>query len=395
MTLFRSFFMAGFECSSHRLGSGKRLDMISITRHDEYAHKDFRRMREMGMSAARSGIRWHLIEPRPGHYDFSSIVPMLRAARDFDIQVVWDLLHYGYPDDLDIFSPAFVSRFARMVKAFTRVYSSETDAPAFFCPVNEISFFSWGGGDVGYLNPFAHGRGFELKVQLARAAIEAIEAVWEILPDVRIVHADPVINIIPLPQRPHESEEAEGHRLAQYQGWDLISGRMWPQIGGNPKYLDILGLNYYSNNQWFNQGPVIQRGDPLYRPFRDLLREVHERYHRPIFIAETGIEDDARPNWLRYVCDETAAAIESGIPIHGLCLYPILNHPGWDDERHCYNGLWDYADDNGTREVCEPLADELLLQQKRMAGVLAAHPLPAAPAPARPRAERPRQQIAS
>ena len=43
--------------------------------------------------------------------------------------------------------------------------------------------------------------------------------------------------------------EAEGHRLAQYQAWDMLVGRMWPQIGGDPKYLDVVGVNFYYNNQ--------------------------------------------------------------------------------------------------------------------------------------------------
>jgi hypothetical protein len=34
---FRSFFLGGFECSTHRLRSGKRLDLIRSTRHDELA----------------------------------------------------------------------------------------------------------------------------------------------------------------------------------------------------------------------------------------------------------------------------------------------------------------------------------------------------------------------
>ena len=38
---------------------------------------------------------------------------MLEAARDEGVQVIWDLCHYGWPDDLDIFSPQFVERFAR------------------------------------------------------------------------------------------------------------------------------------------------------------------------------------------------------------------------------------------------------------------------------------------
>jgi hypothetical protein len=63
--------------------------------------------------------------------------------------------------------------------------------------------------------------------------------------------------------------------------------------------------------------------------------------------------------WLRYVCQEVAAAIESGIPIEGICLYPIMNHPGWVDDRHCYNGLWDYVDERGEREIYEPLETEI------------------------------------
>ena len=43
-----------------------------------------------------------------------------------------------------------------------------------------------------------------------------------------------------------------------------------------------------------------------------------------------------------------------GVPLVGLCLYPIVNHPGWDDDRHCQNGLWDYADANGGRESYAP-----------------------------------------
>ena len=35
----------------------------------------------------------------------------------------------------------------------------------------------------------------------------------------------------------------------------------------------------------------------------------------------------------------------------------------WGDERHCYSGLWGYADDNGHREIYEPLAEELAHQQ--------------------------------
>ena len=37
----------------------------------------------------------------------------------------------------------------------------------------------------------------------------------------------------------------------------------------------------------------------------------------------------------------------------GICLYPIVNHPAWDDDRHCRNGMFDYADASGRRDVYE------------------------------------------
>jgi UDP-galactopyranose mutase len=94
---------------------------------------------------------------------------------------------------------------------------------------------------------------------------------------------------------------------------------------------------------------------------------VKERYRRPLFVSETGIEDERRPEWLAYVTDEVLMAIENGVPVEGLCLYPVVNHPGWADDRHCHNGLWDYCNVNGDREIYKPLAEELSRQQARVA----------------------------
>lgn len=203
--------------------------------------------------------------------------------------------------------------------------------------------------------------------------MESAEAVWHVLPNARIVHAEPVIHIVAHPNRPQDIPAAEKYRLAQYEAWDMLGGRMRPQLGGSEKYLDILGMNYYWNNQWIHNCPPITRDHPLYRPFRQIAREVYERYRRPLFIAETGIEDDARPEWLRYMATETIAAIDAGVPIEGLCLYPILCHPGWDDDRHCHNGLWDYADASGERDICQPLAAEIRRQQRAIQEALERH----------------------
>jgi beta-glucosidase/6-phospho-beta-glucosidase/beta-galactosidase len=359
--------MGGFECSTHRLKTGRRLDVVGATAHDRFALGDYRRLADVGMQTARDGLRWHLIERRPGTYDFSSVQPMLEAARAAGVQVIWDVLHYGWPDDLDIFSADFVARFADFAAAFAALATRETDGPPWVVPVNEISFFAWAGGEIGIFNPFATQQGDALKFQLLRAAIAAIRAMQSVNPAVRIVHTEPMINVVPHPDRPEQAAAAEGHRQAQYAALDILAGRSHPELGGREEYLDVIGINYYVHNQWIypgGHGAMLEPSHPRYRPVWQMLKEVYERYQRPLFIAETGIEDLARPAWLRYMGYEVRRAIREGVPMQGLCLYPIVNHPGWDDDRHCHNGLWDYPDAQGQREIYEPLARELASQQK-------------------------------
>src|SRR5438477_12473185 len=100
----------------------------------------------------------------------------------------------------------------------------------------------------------------------------------------------------------------------------MIAGRLHPELGGREHFLDVIGVNYYPHNQWFYEGRTIERSHPLYRPFRSILREVHARYQRPLFIAETGAEDTARAGWLRYLGGEARAAMPAVVPLLGLCL---------------------------------------------------------------------------
>ena len=97
-----------------------------------------------------------------------------------------------------------------------------------------------------------------------------------------------------------------------------------------------------------------------------MLAEAQSRYERPLFIAETGAEGTARKAWLYYVCAEVETALEMGVPIEGVCLYPILDYPGWENERICPVGLLSMPDNRGQRAVCPTLAPELKRQQQML-----------------------------
>jgi hypothetical protein len=342
---FSSFWMGGFECSCQINSAGVRLDMTAAVQHDTCAAQDYRALKEEGIATARDGLRWHLID-RHGKHDWSSWLPMLDAARTEGVQVIWDLFHYGWPDDLDFFSAAFVERFGRFAGEAARIHREHTGETPYFSPVNEISFFSWGASRE-LIFPYALHRDGEIKRQLVRANIAAIEAIRAVSPHARFLSPEPLIHTVPPKKTPQVTEAAERQNASQYEAWDMLAGRAAPELGGAEHYLDIVGLNYYAANQW--QVPGGRKlhwdagsNDPRWVPLHKLIATVHQRYSRPMILAETSHYGVGRAPWLDEVATECAQSLSEGVPLQGICLYPILDRFDWEDSRHWHNsGLWD------------------------------------------------------
>ena len=203
--MFCSFLQAGFECSTHKTASGRRLDLIASTYHDRYLRQDYQRLLDIGIRTVREGIRWHLIERQRSRYDFSSVLPMIEAAQRMGIQIIWDVLHFGWPDFLDVFSSDWVDSFAELSARFASLLREKTSTEVFIAPINEISFLSWGGGEDAHIFPFERRRGSEMKRQLVKAAIKATIEIRKELPGVRLVSPEPVIHIVGDPTRPRKT----------------------------------------------------------------------------------------------------------------------------------------------------------------------------------------------
>src|SRR5436190_1596897 len=103
--MFRSFYLAGFECATGYNMHGEWIDQIAATEHDLHVDADYARLDDAGMHGR-----------------------------------------------------------------------------CYFTPMNEPSYFSWAGGEVGRFAPHATGRGHELKLALARAAIAGIAAIRDACP---------------------------------------------------------------------------------------------------------------------------------------------------------------------------------------------------------------------
>lgn len=328
--------------------------MLAATQHDLCVAADYMLLRAHGMNTARDAVRWHLVD-RGNRFDWSSLTPMLDAANTANVQVIWSLFHYGIPDDLDVFRPVFVDRFARYCGAVARLVRDLSDAVPVYNPISEISFFAWAAAETCFIYPCAQGRAAEVKRQLVRAAIAGCEAIWEVDARARMVHADPMVQVIAPADRADLEYHARIQHDAQFEAWDMLCGQNQPELGGHPKYLDLIGINYYHDNQReLERRPLswedrMMSGDTRWHSVACQLANVHERYGRPLLISETSHFGAGRGPWIRMIANQVREAILHRVPVQGICLYPFLDRPDWHNPHHWHNsGLYDLRP-NGPR----------------------------------------------
>jgi len=181
-----------------------------------------------------------------------------------------------------------------------------------------------------------------------KAFIEGIEVMKEIDPTVRILTTEPLVNIIPPSNATAEQlMEAVSLNEGQYQVTEILCGSMCPELRGKPEYLDILGYNYYFDNQWVSTPHKMLewapgKQDEGFVPLHKLLEDAYRRYRRPIVITETSHPKEDRPLWIEMIGEEATKIIDAGLPLWGICWYPIIDRPDWDNLQDWHqSGLWD------------------------------------------------------
>ena len=388
--LFRSFWMGGYEGADHLNSRGEEVAMNLRNGHAQRRDDDYALLARLGIRTIRESIGWRSFASLGAQAGRRELLHTAQLAARHGLQVIWTLHHYGVPDGVDMFAADFAPRFADFCDEVARSLRDVADlagGPLVFQPVNEISFLSWAASSTGLMHPFlpsqpdATERAHALKCNLVRAALRGTDALWATWPDARIVHNDPLIHVVPAEAGDHDhgksnrennvdsdpagwTAQARALDDAQYEAWDMLCGRREPSLGGAPRYLDVLGLNYYHSNQW--EHPTNKRlhwhvRDPRRRDLADMLTGIWQRYGRPLFIAETGHVGDGRAQWI----DEVAAAAQrcraAGVPLEGICLYPLIDRPDWEDTAHWHrSGLWEVDRRTGDRQMHLPSLRRLM-----------------------------------
>jgi beta-glucosidase/6-phospho-beta-glucosidase/beta-galactosidase len=370
--IFPTFFMAGFECSTFVWKDGQRKDYVTLTGHDTQLEEDYRRVESLGIGVVREAIRWPLVDRGGGRYDWSTVDPLLEHLTRCNLTAIWDLCHYGFPDDFDPFADADQRRYVDYCRAVAEYIVPRRKAPHYFTPLNEITFFSGACTDMGWMYPFAKGKYAEMKQALCRMAIGAVKAIREVDPAARMVHVDPIVHTVAPPDRPDLSDEAQANAYVEaYEAWDILGGMLHPELGGSPEILDIVGVNVYHFSQaQMNEDKsraVLGPRDPRRKPLGELLRFAWDRYHRPMIIGETSGYQDKRGEWLRMTMEESMRALNSGVDLQGICLYPCVDIPDWNSGEWARIGIYDLQD----TEACERIAcEEYIAELRRWQKVL-------------------------
>jgi hypothetical protein len=181
------------------------------------------------------------------------------------------------------------------------------------------------------------------------------------------------VQVVAPRDRPDLAEAARKETFVDtFLAWDILFGKEHPELGGAPEILDIVGANNYSFGQmeYREHGPhkALDPGDDRITPLCELLRTVWERYRRPMIIGETSGMGHGRAAWLKDVMEESLAAVDRGMDLQGICLFPAVDMPDWHTGEWLHNGICDVekCDEGLKRMLDEPYVQELRRWQKEL-----------------------------
>ncbi|TDK24829.1 glycosyl hydrolase family protein [Arthrobacter crusticola] len=322
-------------------------DIFETTEHDVRWREDLDLLRRSGITRLRYPVRWHRVEAVQGVFDWSATDEVLNHLRDHGFRPIVDLVHHtSYPAWLEggFADSGFGPAYLRYAEAFARRYPWVEEYTLFNEPFSTL-FLS---GHEAIWPPYHSGlQGFiDLLANVLPAVAEASRLYRELLPEARHVWVDTC--------EFHTGSDAPGQAYADManerrflvidsflgRGYDAESqlGRDLAPVGGErlqglePGFVDVLGLDYYAHCQWnFSvDGGTAPTPTPL--PLADQIGQYWDRYGLPCILTETNVRGHTgdRASWLKYVLEQCEHAQARGVPVEGLCWFPVIDSTDWD-----------------------------------------------------------------
>ena len=341
-----SFIVAtGIECSAPIIPGGVRRDQLLLTGHWDRVVEDLDLVAGMGITHLRYGIPFHVVAADPARLDWRWTDAAKAAIRERGIEPIVDLMHFAVPDDLVGVSD---TRVEERYVVFVREFVERFPWVRWYTPVNEPFITALFSAQKGWWNEQLTGdRSFVAALaNVVTCAIRGTEVIRERRPDAIFLQSDACEWF--RPTVPEAASLADHLNERAMLGFDLTYGRApsrsmqrWLIRNGlAPARLDwfmehgsadgaIVGLDYYSMNErrvdaHGEESPDARRG------FAALAKAYHERYGRPVMLAETNIVSELATSWLTELWTDIRSLVEAGVPVAGFCWYSLTDQVDWD-----------------------------------------------------------------
>ncbi|MDX2079656.1 MAG: family 1 glycosylhydrolase [Terrimicrobiaceae bacterium] len=338
---------------------------FSWTRFD----KDVRALQKLGVTHYRFGIEWGRVEPQPGRFNEAAIrqyVAMARKLRAAGIEPIVTLWHFTFPSWLydsnaknrsNFLHPDVESAWRRYVE---KMVTALAPVVRIYVPQNEpngdlyIGYFGghWPPGLL--LTPGA----------LKKATNSAVTMFRDASAIIRSKRPDAVVmGIYSIPNwRRNFVQDPTGfvYNMMQRQNFDHLDRVV--------DTMDVIGVNYYYSQDAsalrFIRRPegelasnYTQNGweiDP--EGLHAVLKQVHNRYGKPIVISENGIGTQSEQKKIRYFrehVNQMRRAINDGVDVRGYFPWTLIDNYEWAEGYAANFGLT-YVDPKSQELVIEP-----------------------------------------
>jgi beta-glucosidase len=94
-----------------------------------------------------------------------------------------------------------------------------------------------------------------------------------------------------------------------------------------PGRIDVLGLDYYAHCQWHFDDQGGSPNTPYPLPLAQQIYLYWDRYRLPCLLTETNVRGRTsdRATWFKYVLEQCERARQMGVPLQGLCWFPVID----------------------------------------------------------------------
>jgi len=358
----------GIECSVVRVGDEWR-DQVCETGHHERATRDIDLVAGLGLRTLRYPLLWERSVPnRTGGWQWHD--RQMAALQAHGIDVVAGLVHHGSgPAGTSLLDPLFPEKLAEHAGQVAARYPWV----AAWTPVNEPLTTARFACLYGHWYPHSRDKGMFLRalVNQCRAVLLSMRAIRSRVPGARFVSTEDIGRIFATAPVAAQASHENGRR---WLSLDLLCGRLdhahpWRRTleshGVSSQHLDelatgeaapdLMGINHYVTSDRFLDHrlrlypPHLRGGNGLLAyadteavradlgsdstGWKPRLREVWERYRRPIAVTEAhlGCEDPHESvRWLMEAWNAAQELRAEGARIEAVTAWALLGLVDWN-----------------------------------------------------------------